>query len=91
MKALLSAIVLALGIGFALPAGAYWCGHEGRSWCEPPRPALGVYVAPGVGFWWGERWFPHAWHPWGWRARDRHPNWWQYSYARHDWCNWHRC
>jgi hypothetical protein len=89
MKTILSALVLALGIGFALPASAYWCGPGGRDWCEPTRPAVGVYVAPGVGFWWGTRWYPYAWHPWGWRGW--HPGWWQHSYARGDWCQWHRC
>jgi hypothetical protein len=83
MKLLLSALVLALVIGFALPATnayAWWCGPN--RWCGP-GPRVGVYVAPGVGFWWGRSWYPYRWRPgWnvGWRADPRR-----------NWCDWHRC
>jgi len=83
MKLLLSALLLALGIGFALPATnayAYWCGPD--RWCGP-GPRAGVYVAPGVGFWWGRTWYPHPWHP-GWDAN------WRADPGR-NWCDWHRC
>ena len=83
MKTLLSAFVLALGIGFALPATnayAYWCGPN--RWCGP-GPRVGAYVAPGVGFWWGRSWYPHRWHP-GWNPAWR-PD------PRRNFCDWHRC
>jgi hypothetical protein len=80
MKMLLSVLILALGIGFALPASAYWCGPN--RWCGP-GPRVGVYVAPGVGFWWGRSWYPYRWHP-GWNHSWR-PD------PRRRWCDWHRC
>jgi hypothetical protein len=83
MKIVLSSLILALGIGFALPATnayAYWCGPD--RWCGP-GPRVGVYAPPGVGFWWGRTWYPHRWHPgWdpGWRADPGR-----------NYCDWHRC
>src|SRR5262249_48677805 len=83
MKLFIFALVLALGIGLALPATnayAWWCGPN--RWCGP-GPRVGTYVAPGVGFWWGRTWYPYPWRPgWdpGWRADPRR-----------NYCDWHRC
>src|SRR5215472_16613801 len=83
MKLIISTLVLALGIGFALPATnayAWWCGQY--RWCGP-GPRVGVYVAPGVGFWWGRAWYPYRWQ----RGWDR--NW--RADQRRRWCDWHDC
>jgi hypothetical protein len=83
MKLLLSTLVLALGVGFVLPATnayAWWCGPN--RWCGP-GPRVGVYAPPGVGFWWGRSWYPYRWRP-GWD-----PGW--RPDPRRNYCDWHRC